>query len=421
MSPNSSSELGDDSMKREEAGMFIGIDWSDGKHDVCIWVKGKAKVCEVIRQSPEAIEAWVVSLQERYPGERFGVCLEQSRGALIYALLKYDCFELYPINPSMLAKYREAFRPNRGKDDPSDADFLAELVSMHRDRLRKWEPDDGKTRMLRHLVEFRRKVVSERTRISNRLTAYLKSYFPQVLSWFPDLKTYLVCDFLERWSTLKAVQDESSHELSKFFLEHGSRSPRLNERRAKEIAAAVPLVTDAAIVKSTALIVRALIVQLRAVMESIATFDREIADLCKAHDDCRVFASFPGAGPNLVPRLLAAFGTRRDRFQSAKEAQQLFGISPVIESSGKQRWVHWRFFCPRFLRQSFHEFASESIRRSVWAKDYYARARAKGKSHHIAIRALAFKWLRIMWRCWQDKAPYNEALYLKAINFQPAA
>ena len=167
--------------------------------------------------------------------------------------------------------------------------------------------------------------------------------------------------------------------------------------------------------------VQALVVQLRAAMESIATFDKEIAQLCKTHADYELFASFPGAGPTLAPRLLAAFGTRRERFESAKEAQQLFGISPVVEASGKQRWVRWRFFCPRFLRQSFHEFASESIRQSVWAKDFYARARARGKSHHIAVRALAFKWLRIMWRCWQNKTPYNEALYLQAINFQAAA
>ena len=407
-------------MEREEAGVFIGIDWSDGKHDVCIKQRGAGSTA-IIEQSAEAIEEWVTGLKQKYPGQRFTVCLEQSRGALIYALLKYDCFELYPINPSTLARYREAFRPNRGKDDPSDADFLAELVSMHRDRLRRWEPDDEQTRMLQHLVEYRRKIVNERTRISNRLTAYLKSYFPQVLSWFPDLKTYLVCDFLERWTVLEAAQNEDPNKLLEFFKKHGSRSTQLNERRLKEIRAGVPLVTDRAIIKSAALMVQALVVQLRAAMDSIATFDKEIAQLCKTHADYEVFASFPGAGPTLAPRLLAAFGTRRERFESAKDAQQLFGISPVIEASGKQRWVRWRFFCPRFLRQSFHEFASESIRQSVWAKDFYARARARGKSHHIAVRALAFKWLRIMWRCWQNKTPYNEAVYLQAIHFQAAA
>jgi transposase len=408
-------------MEGAGSGIFIGIDWSDGKHDVCIREGDRHISHEVIEQSPESIEGWVMSLRKRYPERSFSVCLEQSRGALIYALLKYDCFVLYPINPSTLAKYREAFRPNRGKDDKSDADFLAELVSMHRNRLRRWEPDDKQTRELQQLVEFRRKLVSERTRISNRLTAYLKSYFPQVLSWFPDLKTYLVCDYLERWSTLEAVQTESPETLLKFFCEHGSRSKRLNQRRMEEITVAVPLVTDEAIVEATALIVRALAMQLRTVMDSIAMFDKKIAEVCKVHDDYQIFASFPGAGAALAPRMLAAFGTNRERFESAREAQQLFGIAPLIEASGKQRWVRWRYFCPRFLRQSFHEFANESIKQSVWAKAYYHQARARGKKHHIAIRALAFKWLRIMWRCWKNNEPYDEARYLKAINFQQTA
>ena len=395
----------------------IGIDWSDGKHDICVREEGENDTWEIVAQSPEAIEEWVLRLKGKYPGVRFSVCLEQSRGALIYALLKYDCFDLYPINPSTLAKYREAFRPNRGKDDKSDAEFLAELIAVHRERLRLWEPDDEKTRTLQHLVEYRRKIVNERTRISNRLTAYLKSYFPQVLSWFPDLKTWLVCDFLERWVTLDAVQKEKEADLLRFFCAHGSRSAKLNARRFEEIKLATPLVTDQAIVVSASLMVKALVVQLRAAMQSIADFDSEISKICDSHADFKIFSSFPGAGPTFAPRLLAAFGSRRERFASAQEAQQLFGIAPAIEASGKQRWVRWRFFCPKFLRQSFHEFASESIRRSVWAKDFYAKARARGKTHHSTIRAIAFKWIRIMWRCWIDFAPYDEAKYLKAIGF----
>lgn len=372
----------------------------------------------MIKQSPEDIDNWVVRLKEQYPKERrYAVCLEQSKGALIYALLKYDCFELYPINPSTLADYRKAFRPSKGKDDESDAGFLAELVAMHRDRLRCWVPDDEKTRTLQQLVEYRRKTVNERTRISNRITACLKSYFPQVLSWFPDIKTHLVCDFLERWKTLEEIKSEDPSVVISFLKQHGSRSPKLNQRRLDEIAIAVPLVTDAAIINSSKAIIASLVLQMRAVMESISLFDKEIATLCESHADYQVFASFPGAGDTYAPRLLAAFGTRRERFASAQDAQQLFGIAPVIESSGKQHWVRWRFFCPKFVRQSIHEFANESIKQSLWARDYYAKARARGKKHHIAVRALAFKWLRIMWRCWKDSKPYSEAIYLKAINF----
>jgi transposase len=132
--------------------------------------------------------------------------MEQSRGPLVYALLQYDFLVLYPINPATLAKYRQAFSPALGKDDPVDADYLLDLPQHHRDRLKAWRPDDEQTRTLRLLVEQRRRLINDRTRISNRLTALLKAYFPQVLDWFPDLCTILVCDLLTRWPTLAALQ-----------------------------------------------------------------------------------------------------------------------------------------------------------------------------------------------------------------------
>ena len=127
-----------------------------------------------------------------------------------------------------------------------------------------------------------------------------------------------------------------------------------------------------------------------------------------------IFDSFPGAGAAMAPRLIAAFGACRDRYRTAHEIQCYSGIAPVVESSGKQHWVHYRWSCPKFLRQTFHEWALQSMASSTWAKDYYRQQRAKGKSHHLAVRALAFKWIRILFRCWQDRKPYNAALYENA-------
>ena len=118
----------------------------------------------------------------------------------------------------------------------------------------------------------------------------------------------------------------------------------------------------------------------------------------------------------MVPRLIAAFGTQRDRYASASAMQCHAGIAPVVESSGKQRWVHWRWACPKFLRQTFHEWAWLSTRQSEWAKNFYDQQRGKGKSHHAAIRALAFKWIRILFRCWKDSVPYDEARYASALQ-----
>jgi transposase len=155
----------------EQFAAFIAIDWSDAKHD--IWLLDAStsqKEHFVLTHTPEAIEAWATALRTRFAGQKIAVCLEQSRGPLIYALLKYDFLVLSPINPATLAKYRQAFSPSRAKDDPQDADSLLELLLHHRDRLKVWRPDNAKTRTLQYLVEHRRRLVNDRTRISHRLT-----------------------------------------------------------------------------------------------------------------------------------------------------------------------------------------------------------------------------------------------------------
>jgi len=181
-----------------EYAALVSIDWADQKHAVCLLdlTTGRREQ-SIIQHTPTALAEWANGLRQRFAGQQIAVCLEQSRGPLIYFLLQYDCFILYPINPATLAKYRQAFSTAGGKDDPSDADYLLDLLEHHRDRLRPWRPDDEKTRTLRFLVEHRRRLVADRTRFSNRLTALLKGYFPQVLDWFEDIRTIVVCDFLD--------------------------------------------------------------------------------------------------------------------------------------------------------------------------------------------------------------------------------
>lgn len=385
---------------------YIGMDWADQKHDICLVEAATGrKESRVLKHTPEVLDEWVHSLATRFPGQPLAVCLEQARGPLIFALLKYDFLVLYPVNPASLAHYREAFSPSRAKDDPTDADFLAELVGQHRDRLKPWFPDDTQTRTLQALVEYRRRLVGDRTRISNRLTALLKDYFPQVLTWFPDPRTTLVCDFLTRWPTLPAVQRARTATLTAFFRSHHSARPDLLAQRLHAIKHSLPLTTDLAVIAASVIKLKALVAQMRTTLSALAEVEAEIEALCQQHPDYHLFASLPGSGSIYAARLLAALGTQRDRFASPAELTCFSGIAPVIERSGKSTWIRWRYFCPKFFRQSFHEYAGESIKHSVWAKAYYASQRAKGKSHHAAVRALAFKWMRIIWKCWQTHTP----------------
>ena len=401
----------------EHFAALVGVDWSDKKHDACL-VDFATRKREplIINHTPEALDEWVAKLRARFPGQKIAVCLEQSRGPLIFALLKYDLLVLYPVNPTTLAKYREAFSPSRAKDDPRDAQYLVELLIHHRERLKPWLPSDEKTRTLQYLVEHRRRLVNDRTRISNRMTALLKAYFPQALGWFDDVRTTLVCDFLLLWPTLESVKRVKPKTLEKFFCEHNSVRKETNERRFTSIKEAVPLTTDRAVITSSVLMIRALASQMKTTIEAIAEFDREIEALCQTHADYFIFDSLPGSGTVYSSRLLAALGTDRSRWSSVDDLLCFSGIAPVIERSGKQERIRWRYFCPKFLRQSFIEYAGESIEHSFWAKAYYSSQRARGKSHQAAVRALAFKWIRIIYRSWQTNTPYNEVTYLESLR-----
>jgi transposase len=401
----------------EQFAAFIAIDWSDAKHDICLFDASTSKKEDsILKHTPEDLEAWASALRARFAGQPIAVCLEQSRGPLIYALLKYDFFVLYPINPTTLAKYREAFSPRRAKDDPRDADSLLELLIHHRDRLRAWRPDDAKTRTLPYLVEHRRRLGNDRTRISNRMTALLKAYFPHVLQGFDDIRTTLVCDVLLRWPTCESIKKVRPSTLEKFFHEHHSMRKDTLSNRIAAIKEAVPLTTDQAVMTSSVLMIKALAPQMQTTIDAIREFDQEIEKLCRPHKDDHLFAALPGAGPVYAARLTAAMGTDSNRWTTVEELLCFSGVAPVMERSGKSTWIRWRSCCPKFLRQSFHEYAGESINHSFWAKAYDLSQRARGKSHQAAVRALAFKWIRIIYTCWQTCTPYSEVRDLESLR-----
>nr|ART35747.1 B75 [uncultured bacterium] len=402
--------------EQPEFGAYVGIDWADQTHVISLRA-GNSQVerCE-LPHKPEHISKWVSGLQQRFPGQRIAVALEQSRGALIYALMSYDCLVLYPVNPKAVAKYREAFYVSGAKDDPTDADLLLELVTVHRDKLRAWRPADELTRTITLLVEYRRQLVDDQTALTNRLANRLKLYYPQALAWAGELATVQACDFLQRWPSLAAVQKTTAAKLREFYIRHGCRKAQVIAQRLQEIQQAQPLTRDLAIISATMPMVQATVSQLRPVLAAIQQMDKQIAALFAQHADHDLFDSFPGAGPVLAPRLLAALGADRGRFASARELQQFSGIAPVTERSGRSCFIHRRLACPKFVRQSFHEFAAQSIRWSGWARIYYDQQRARGNRHHAAVRSLAFKWIRIIYRCWQMGVAYHEQTYLQSLR-----
>src|SRR5215510_6378121 len=407
------------SLATGEFAAYMGLDWAHAKHDICLQAASShQRERTVLEHRPEVIEAWATALLQRFAGGPIAIALELNKGPIVEALRKYDGLVLFPINPMMLARYREAFTPSRAKDDPTDAELQLDLLLRHRDKLKPLAPQSGEMRALSQLVEHRRRLVGDRIRLTNRLTSTLKAYFPHVLEWCPNKETRLFCDFLSQWPTLKAAQLARRRTLERFFLQHQVRGEQRIRERLDAIKSAVPLTTDEGVVMPHALMAQSLVTQLRVVLEAIERFDQVIAERAQHHPDFALFDALPGAGAILASRLLVAFGEQRQRYGSAEEIQKYAGIAPVMERSGKQSWVHWRWQCPKFLRQTFVEWAAVSIRYSFWARVYYEQQRHKGASHQAAVRALAFKWIRIVFRCWQRGTPYNESTYLAALQRQ---
>jgi transposase len=395
---------------------YVGIDWADKKHDACIQAaKDNQRELVVIPHQVKSIDEWVQSLHQRFGGP-IAVAVELTKGPIVTALQKYDFLVLFPINPSTLAKYRQAFSPSRAKDDPTDAELAVDLIVRHPERFTPLKPQSTTMRTLATLVVHRRKLVEDRKRLTNRLRYTLKQYYPQTLEWFKQIDTPMFYDFLQNWPTLKQAKRARKATLETFFRAHNMRFKALMQERITAIKSATALTDDIAIIAPHRLQVLVLIEQLRVLLKAIDQFDDEIELLADQHDDYRLFKGLPGAGPTYAPRLLVGFGEQRERYKNADEFQCSAGIAPVTERSGQKHTVHWRYLCSIFLRQTFVEWSAQTINKSYWAGIYYRQQRDKGSSHPAAVRALAFKWIRILFRCWQTRQPYNEAIYLKALE-----
>ena len=297
------------------------------------------------------------------------------------------------------SKYRQAFVPSQAKDDPTDAELALELLTRHPERFKPLQPQSAKMRRLAYLVEQRRVIVRDRVRFTNRIGNALKQYYPQVLEWFDHYDTVVFCEFLTRWPTLKQVQRARASTLERFFWQHHVHRP-----------------ADDVVIDVHALQVLGLVGQIRVTLDVLKRIDNVIAELAPKHLDYELFRALPGAGAVLAPRLLVAFGEDRERFASAAAVQKYAGIAPVTERSGNKSWVHWRWQCPMFVRQTFVEWSEKTVTRSYWAGLFYREQRDKGKGHQAAVRALAFKWIRILYRCWKTRTPYDEATYLRALK-----
>lgn len=397
----------------------IGLDWADQKHDLWICPADGAKAQHrSLEQTPEALHEWVAKLRERFGNRPVALGIETSRGPVISALLAYDFIVLFPVNPKALKDYRAAFAVSGAKDDRTDAQLLEELIRLHQDKFRALAPDTELTRRLAGLVQNRRHLVDERTRLVNQLHSTLKTYYPLAETLLDrQMNKPLAAAFLARWPDLDTLQQASLPTLRAFFYKHHSRSAQKMEQRWAALQAAKALTTDPAIITPARMLVVALATLLKPLHQAITRLDQAIEQAMAQHPDAPIFQSFPGAGPALAPRLLVAFGTHRDRFQSAADVAQFYGLAPVVSQSGNTKTVHMRHRCPKFGRQTFHENANCAAKQGSWTGGYYEQQKGRhDDKHHQACRALAYKLIRIYFACWKHRQAYDPDRYLQALE-----
>ena len=395
---------------------WVGLDWGHRAHGFALQDGSGVTAEGTLEHTAESLHAWLQQLAQRYGGRPVRLGLEGKGGAALPVLLQYPWLEIYPINPVTSARYRTAFTPSGASDDVPDARVLLELVRDHAAKLRPLAGQDETTQHLRALVETRRDVVDRRTQVVNQLNSLLKGYYPQALELAGELGSDLAIEFLGRWPDLLSLKAARPSTIQSFYHAHQVRRPELIQQRLERIRGAVALTIDEAQVSVSVAHLRLFLDLLKAFGKHIAHFDAEIARVFAQHPEADLFRHLPGAGKQLAPRLCAAFGTSRDLYPTPAAMQTFCGVAPVREKSGNRVWIHWRWQAPTFLRQTFIEWAGQTVVHSAWAKAYYQQMRAKGKTHNVILRALAFKWLRILWKCWQERTPYDEARYLKQLT-----
>jgi transposase len=397
--------------------LFIGIDWADQEHEANIIDRQGKRTVDTFAQTPEAIDAWVAAMLAQADGGAIGIILEQKQGGLIHALMFRENVVLFPINPKQLAHYRESYSNAGGKNDESDAWLLAQLLSERHTLLSPWQPDDETTRALARLCQNRRKMVNEKTRLVQQLTDQLKAYFPQVLQLKSgNSVTPLMLAVLRRWPDPRKLQRADRRVLHKVIKQHSRRNEERRNELIEQLRGSQLLSRDRALLEPAAILVKTWARQIELLHESIAELEQAIETEMNQHPDAALFTALPGAGKALAPRLLVAFGSDRDRFANAEEVATLAGIAPVTKQSGKSRHVHRRFACSKFLRQTFHEFADHARKWCPWSRAYYLMQRDRGMKHHAALRKLAYRWIRILFRVWKDRRPYDADAYLATIR-----
>jgi transposase len=354
------------------------------------------------------------------PGQVLCV-VETSDGLLVTALLEAGLV-VCPVN----AAAAQRLRPLSGaKTDALDALLLARLGRTDWPRVRVLQPESPLVQELKALTRDLQGLIEEQTRLVNQLAACLHGYYPVALECFDGLARRVSLAFLQQFPTPEQAAQASVGQVHALLVEaHYPRSLQEIALKAQRLQAqlqAPQLRATPALSRAKSRLMLAIVAQLQVVGEHIVAYDQAVQRLFQQHPDYTLFVSLPGAGRRIAPRLLAEWGDEPERYASAADAQALAGTAPVVFQSGQYRGVRRRRACINPFRQALYHLAGESVILEPWAKTYYERKRAQGKTHAMALRALGNIWVRILYALWRQKTLYSSAIFTASQQAHGAA
>jgi transposase len=394
---------------------YAGIDWADEHHDaVVIDEAGKRVVSLRVAHSAEGLAQLQTTLRGigdvgAHP-EHLACIVETSHGLLISSLLEAG-LAVYPVNPKTVDRHR---KPSGAKTDAIDAYLLARTGRSDLADLRRLTPDSPVIAELKVLTRDQDSLIQSQTRLVNQLTACLKAYYPAALPLFGKLQQPSTLAFLAAFPTLAQARAATVADLASVLTAAAYPGAAAKARTIQERVHGPHLEADPVLTRAKARLMVSLVAQLQVLLPQIAAYDAEITRLFLSHADSAAFASLPRAGERLAPRLLAEWGDDRGRYGAAANVQALAGTAPVAIESGKFRTVRRRHACLKPLRNTLYQFAWQSTQAEAWSLAYYQRKRQEGKSHSVALRALANHWVRIIYALWSKHQTYDAGVFLAA-------
>jgi transposase len=387
------------------ARVCAGVDWAKDDHAVCV-VDADGEVLDrfTVEHTAAGLKRLIARLLRAGVVE---VGIERGDGPVVEALLAAELV-VFVIAPSQLKNLRSRYGSAGNKDDRYDAYVLADVVRTDRRRLSPLTRSTPATIALRSTVRARRDLVEHRVAAANQLRAHLQVVFPGAVGLFAAIDSATSLAFLHRFTT-QAKADWLTPARLGAWLTKQSYSGRVDPHLLHQRLLAAPRGATGTDADADAAVTLAFVTVLHSLNTQIAALADTIAEQLHVHPDAHIVTSLPRAGTLRAARLLAEIGDARSRFPTADSLACLAGVAPSTRQSGKTKAVTFRWSADKELRDALCDFAGDCRRANPWAEDLYQRARARGHDHPHAVRILARAWANIIWRCWQDRLPYDPA------------